>query len=106
MYATASLRAVGRVALGLLISGSTAMPGKERGSSGGGASGATDAGIMETTTGASGTFGTGAGGAPPIIVPDASLSDSSNGVDATCAGSTTVAEIVPLDLLIMLDQST
>jgi hypothetical protein len=110
MHATTNLRGFECAVLCLGLACSTgARPASDRGSSAGGGS-ATDASLTGSTTGGAGgslgTTTTTGGGAPIVLPPDASFSDSSVGVDATCAGSTTVAQVVPLDLFIMLDQST
>src|SRR6185369_9831844 len=72
---------------------------------GGGSSGPTGTGASGGPTGTAGSLGTGAGGGPVISVPDASFVDAP-AVDATCAGSVVEAHLIPLDLFIMLDQST
>jgi hypothetical protein len=73
----------------------------ESGSGGGIASG------VGGSPGSVGGAGPGPGsGGNGIITVDASISDASVSSDATCAASTTEGHLVPLDLFIMLDQSS
>src|SRR5262249_1199475 len=73
-------------------------------SSGSDTGGAAGPVIDAGSAGSTGRAGSGMGGSSIIIVSDASF--DSTAVDATCAGSVSEAKLVPLDLFIMLDQST